>query len=153
FNGDTHKAVAVIGQDLDNSRLGVINIARSVELAGFKIAYKEAPIPIAGLNDATPGVNAIMKANKRQPPGLLISPVDFTTTVKLTQALRAAGYTGKVVTASTYDPRLKAVAALDGTLTTLQWAPVESASAGMTQLKADFAKYAPQQALSLYAMS
>jgi hypothetical protein len=48
---------------------------------------------------------------------------------------------------------LASFAALAGTDTLLTWAPAESDSPGMTQLKADFAKYAPDQVLSLPAMA
>lgn len=145
----TNKAVAVVGIDNDSSRAGVDNIARSVKLAGIPVVYAKAPIPIAGLNDATGVVNSIMTSNNGAPPSLIIFPGDFTSTVKITEALKGAGYQGETLNAVGYDPRLGSFQTLDGAHTILQWASNEAQTPGIARMKADFAKYAPGAALSL----
>lgn len=148
-------ASAVVGNDSDSSRAGVASIARQIELAGVPVAYAKTPIPSAGLNDATPIVSALMSADHGNPVGLVIMPGDFTSMQRLVEPLRAAGYTGQVISAVTYDPRLAAakIKSIEGVNTILQWAPSEADSPGMKRLKADFAKYAPNQSISLPAMA
>jgi ABC-type branched-subunit amino acid transport system substrate-binding protein len=151
FGGAKDKAVAVIGLDNDTARAGVQIFKSGLESAGEKVVYAKSPIPISGLNDATPIVSAIMATNGGAGPDLIIAPVDFSTTTKLVSSLRAAGYKGKIVVAAGYDPRLASFADLRGTQTLLQWAPNEANTPGVAQLKADFAKYDPTETLSLPA--
>lgn len=153
FHGQTGKAVAAIGIDVDASRQGVKNIAHWVTAAGYKVVYQEAPIPTSGLNDATPVVNAIMSSNNGAPPDVVIAPVDFSSTLKLIEALKGAGYKGEVIDAAAYDPRITSVDTLEAAQTVLQWAPTEANSPGIRQLKADFAKYAPNEVISQTAMA
>ncbi|WP_307873814.1 MULTISPECIES: ABC transporter substrate-binding protein [unclassified Frankia] len=153
FKEATSKTIAVVGQDIDSSRIGVKGTAHLATLSGDKVVYQESPIPATGLTDPTPVVNALMTSNHGQPPDVITVALDFTTTVKLTEALRAAGFKGIFISTATYDPRLTSFAALDGTQTLLQFAPTEAATPGIAQLKADFAKYAPKQVLSLSALA
>jgi ABC-type branched-subunit amino acid transport system substrate-binding protein len=153
FKEPTSKTVAIVGSDIDASRIGVKGTARMVTLNGYKVVYQEAPIPATGLTDPTPVVNAVMTSNNGQPPDVVTVALDFTTTVKLTESLRAAGFKGTFIATATYDPRLTGFAALDGSQTLLQFAPTEANTPGIAQLKADFAKYAPNQVLSLPALA
>nr|MDT0663534.1 ABC transporter substrate-binding protein [Micromonospora sp. DSM 115978] len=152
--GDTAgKTVAVVGIDTDSSRDGATYIAKQVEAAGIEVVYNEAPIPLAGLSDATPILNSIMRANDGLPPDLIIFPGDFASTTRLTEALKAAGYEGETINAVGYDPRLAGFEGLDGAHTILQWAPAQAEAPGVEQLRSDFAAHAPDQVLSLPAMA
>jgi len=147
------KSVAVIGLDTDASRSGVEAVARGVRLAGIPVSYAKSPIPISGLNDVTAIVNDIMTSNKGGPPDLVIFPGDFESTLKVTEALKANGYKGQTLNAVGYDPRLAGLPALDGANTLLQFAVPEADTAAVKLLKADFAKYAPGEPLTLPAMA
>ncbi|MBX6388521.1 MAG: ABC transporter substrate-binding protein [Frankia sp.] len=147
--GSDGKSAAVLGSDNDSARAGVEVYKRTLELAGFDVVYAEASVPTAGLTDATPIVNAIMTADDGAPPDLMILSLSFPATLRATEALRAAGYPGTIVNQVGYDPRLATFEAFRDSITFLQWAPTESDSPGMRQLKEDFAKYAPDAVLSL----
>ncbi|MBL7496393.1 ABC transporter substrate-binding protein [Frankia sp. CNm7] len=149
------KTAAVLGSDNDSARQGVEVFKRTLGLAGLKVTYAEAAAPTSGVNDATPIVNAIMTSNKGAPPEIMILSLSFPATLKITEALRAAGFTGEIVNQVGYDPRLANFASFKDSLTYLQWAPLESAasSPALDQLKKDFAEYAPDQTISLTAMA
>lgn len=146
-------SVAVVGTDQENALLGVASINRSFTLSGVKVVYDESPVPLAGLNDPTPIVGDLMSADGGAPPDLVVLTTDFTPTAKIAEALTAAGYEGAILTAVGYDPRLKKYPGLQGAYTLLQWSPTQTDSPAMEQLKADFARYAPDQALGLVAMA
>ncbi|OHV48945.1 ABC transporter substrate-binding protein [Pseudofrankia sp. BMG5.36] len=149
------RTAAVLGSDNDSAREGVEVYKRTLGLAGLKVTYAEASAPTSGVNDATPIVSAIMTSNKGAPPDIMVLSLSFPSTLKLTEALRAAGFTGEIVNQVGYDPRLAGFASFKDSLTYLQWAPLESStsSPGLDQLKKDFARYAPNQKISLTAMA
>ncbi|WP_307874546.1 ABC transporter substrate-binding protein [Frankia nepalensis] len=153
LGGITDKSVAFVGVDIDSAVNGINLAAKGVKAAGFSVPYSENPVPAAGLNDPTALVNDLMAADKGAPPDLIVTIVDFAPAIKLITALRAAGYEGKILTPLGYDPRLTGFKDLEDTYTLVQWAPVESGSAGVKQLEADFAKYAPGQPITLTAMA
>ncbi|MDT3441538.1 MULTISPECIES: ABC transporter substrate-binding protein [unclassified Pseudofrankia] len=153
LGGSTDKSVAFVGVDIDAAVNGMNLAAKGLKAAGFSVPYAKTPIPAAGLNDPTAIVNDLMHADKGAPPDLIVTIADFAPALKLIGALRAAGYPGKILTPLGYDPRLTGLKDLDGTYTLIQWAPAESGSAADEQLKADFAKYAPNQPVSLTAMA
>ncbi|WP_307874699.1 ABC transporter substrate-binding protein [Frankia nepalensis] len=147
------KSVAVLGLDTDASRAGVNAVVRGIRLAGIPVVYDKSPIPLSGLNDATPIINDLMTANQGRPVDLVIFPGDFASTTKVTEALQAAGYQGDTLNLVGYDPRLAGFPALDGAHTLLQFAQVEADTPALKQLVADFAKYAPEQPLTLPALA
>ncbi|WP_007508509.1 ABC transporter substrate-binding protein [Pseudofrankia saprophytica] len=153
LGGSAGKSVAFIGVDIDSAKNGINLAAKGVKVAGFSVPYSKNPVPASGLTDPTALVNDLMRADKGAPPDLIVTIVDFAPALKLIDALRAAGYQGKILTPLGYDPRLTGLKDLDGTYTLVQWAPAESGSAADDQLKADFAKYAPDQAIGLTAMA
>ncbi|MDT3443374.1 MULTISPECIES: ABC transporter substrate-binding protein [unclassified Pseudofrankia] len=155
FNGDVSgKTTALIGQDNDSARTGVVSLAQQVKVVGIGVPYAENPIPDSGLSDTTAIVSAVMQSNKGAPPDVILAVTDFATTVKLTQAFVAAGFKGKFLNAVGYDPRLAGFDGLAGSYTLLQWSPAEdTSSSAVQQLVADFKKYAPDQAISLPAMA
>ncbi len=153
FKGETGRTLALVGFDTEVSQVSVRNFAKQATLAGYKVVYNKTPIPVSGLTDSTAVVNAITTSDGGKAPDAIVDLTDVATTVKLTQALRASGYKGKLLEPAAYDPRLKAISELDDTNVILSWAPAESTSPAMTRLKADFAKYAPGQLLTVPAMA
>ncbi|ONH58851.1 branched-chain amino acid ABC transporter substrate-binding protein [Frankia sp. CcI49] len=149
----TGGSVAAIGTDQDNARLGLASITRSFTQSGMKVVYDKSPVPAAGLADATPIIGDVMSADGGAPPDLVVLTTDFGPTAKIAEALAAAGYQGAVLSAVGYDPRLEGYAGLQGTYTLLQWSSTQTDSPAMKQLEADFAKYAPDQAVGLVAMA
>ncbi|ADP81527.1 ABC transporter substrate-binding protein [Pseudofrankia inefficax] len=147
------RSAAVVGVDLDSAVNGVKLSAKAIKASGIAVPYVENPVPASGLNDPTAIVNALMHANHGAPPDLVVTIVDFSPAIKIIDALRAAGYQGKILTPLGYDPRLAGFKDLDGTYTLLQWAPAESGSAADDQMRADFAKYAPSEPIGLTAMA
>ncbi|MBX6389759.1 MAG: ABC transporter substrate-binding protein [Frankia sp.] len=148
------KTVALVGSDDDSARRGNNQIANQFESVGIKVAYNENPIPVAGLTDATALVNDLMTANNGAPPDLIMLVTDFATTLKLTEALKAAGYPNKLMNAVGYDPRLETFEPLFDSYVLLQFTPTQdSSSDAVKQLVADFEKYAPDQPISLPAMA
>nr|MDT0664014.1 ABC transporter substrate-binding protein [Micromonospora sp. DSM 115978] len=145
--------VAVVGTDQESARVGVQNIVRSITAAGLAVPYAENPVPQAGLNDATPIINELMRADGGTPPDLIITTLDFPPTIRITEALTASGYEGEVLTAVGYDPRLASFEGLQDSYSLLQWAPTQSQTPAMDQLKADFAEYAPDQMIGLTQMA
>ncbi|MBL7502292.1 ABC transporter substrate-binding protein [Frankia sp. CNm7] len=153
FGGDaTGKTLALVGNDGDTARTGLASIARQLKSVGLDVVYLETPVPNSGLADATPIVSAIMTANKGAPPDVVLYGTDFTSTLKLTEALGAAGYKGKHLNTVGYDPRLAAanLPGLQGAYTSLQWQPgVDLSVPAVKQMADDLEKYAPGTPLSL----
>ncbi|KPM52184.1 branched-chain amino acid ABC transporter substrate-binding protein [Frankia sp. R43] len=149
----TNHTVAVVGVDNDSARAGVKAIARNLKAAGLDVVYAENPIPVAGLTDTTAVVQAVMTSNDGQAPDVVYHSSDFQSVLKLSTALKAAGYEGKQVS-PTYDPRLVGVKDFDGNYGSLQWLPAsDDANPTNKQLLADLAKYAPGQVASLPTMA
>ncbi|MBX6391535.1 MAG: ABC transporter substrate-binding protein [Frankia sp.] len=147
--------VAILGSDSQSAVNGVADMVTQVETVGADVVYAETPIPAAGLTDATALVNDLMTAADGAPPDILLHVLDFTTTNKVIEAMAAAGYEGKHLTAVGYDPRLAAagMASMQGVNSILQWAPAESDAQAVQQLRADLAKYTPDAVLSLPTMA
>ncbi|CUU57493.1 ABC-type branched-chain amino acid transport system, substrate-binding protein [Parafrankia irregularis] len=157
FDGDASgRTVALVGNDGDTARAGLASIARQMKAVGLDVVYQETPVPAAGLTDATPVVNALMTASKGSPPDVVFYGTDFSTTLKLTEALDSAGFKGKHLNTVGYDPRLAAakVDGLSGAYTSLQWQPGTDVSVpAIKQMADDITKYAPQTVLSLPTMA
>ncbi|MBL7486583.1 ABC transporter substrate-binding protein [Frankia sp. AgB1.9] len=157
FGGDAKgKTVALIGNDNDSARSGLADIKLQIQSVGAKVVYSENPIPDAGLADVTAVTSKIMTASGGVPPDVAVYVTDFASTTKLVQALAAAGFNGRQITAVGYDPRLAAAgfAGLQKSYTLLQWSPTEdTSSAGVRQLVADIQKYAPGTVISLPVMA
>jgi ABC-type branched-subunit amino acid transport system substrate-binding protein len=148
------KTAAIVAVDNDTARRASKNLATQIQETGTKVVYNQSPVPAAGLADTTAVVNAIMRSNKGGQPDVVFYLADFTTSLKLTQALGAAGFTGKNLNPVAYDPRLETFKGLDKSYIVLQWEPgIDTANPAIAQMAADFAKYAPGQVLSLPAMS
>ncbi|WP_261574103.1 ABC transporter substrate-binding protein [Frankia gtarii] len=157
FGGNsTGKTVALVGVDNDTARGGNRDIAEQVRIVGIKVVYNENSVPIAGITDTTAVVNKVMTSNGGQPPDLVLYVADFNSVVKLTGALKAAGFKGKNLNVIGYDPRLAAIGfpGLQDSYTLMQWEPgVDNAVPAVRQMADDFKKYAPSAVLSLPAMA
>ncbi|MBL7489384.1 ABC transporter substrate-binding protein [Frankia sp. AgB1.9] len=145
--------IAFVGVDNDSARAGVTTLAAYAKAGGLHVVYAQNPIPASGLTDPTPVVQAVMRSNNGQPPDVVFHTSDFQSVLKLTTALKAAGYTGKQIS-PTFDPRLAALKDLDGAYGTVQWLPaLDDSNPAIRQMRADLAKYAPGQAASLATMA
>lgn len=147
------KTIAMVGLDNDSARQGNITIAQGFQSAGFEVVYEKTPIPISGLADATPIVQAVMTADAGQPPAavFVVSPVGDA--VKLLGAFRAAGYNGILLTPF-YDPRLAGAKELSDTYAVLQWQPGLSTDVpGIAQMLKDFKNHNATMIDSLPAMA
>ncbi|MBL7489432.1 ABC transporter substrate-binding protein [Frankia sp. AgB1.9] len=148
-----NRTLAIVGQDIDSSRGGVDALARDAEAGGTKVVYAKAQIPASGLADPTALVQAIMTANAGTPPDVVYYVTDFGSTLKLIQALKAAGYQGKHLS-PIYDPALSSIKDLDGMYATGSWLPgIDHSNKAANQMVADFAKYAPNQRVSIAALA
>ncbi|MBL7496678.1 ABC transporter substrate-binding protein [Frankia sp. CNm7] len=154
FEGEpASRTVAFVGVDNDSARAGVKTLAAYAKAGGLDVVYAENPTPAAGLTDPTPVVQAIMRSNKGAPPDVVYHVTDFQSTLKLTTALKAAGYPGKQLS-PTYDPRLAGLKDLDGAYGNVQWLPaIDDSNPVIKQLLADLAAYAPDQAPTLSTMA
>ncbi|KPM50879.1 branched-chain amino acid ABC transporter substrate-binding protein [Frankia sp. CcI49] len=157
FGGDAKgRTTALVGVDADSARTGVSELARQIRSVGIDVVYEENPIPVAGLTDTTPIVNAIMTSDGGAPPDVVLYIADFNSVIKLTEALAAAGYQGKNLNPVGYDPRLAATSfeGLQQSYTILQWQPgSDTGVPAVKQLADDLAKYAPKATLSLPTMA
>jgi ABC-type branched-subunit amino acid transport system substrate-binding protein len=155
FGGSTKgKTLALVGLDNDSARAGTTKIADQLRAVGVDVVYAQNPVPTSGLTDTTPVVNAIMTSNKGAPPDVVFYIADFSSVVKLTGALDAAGFRGKNLNPIGYDPRLASFKDLDQSYTVLLWEPgVDTSIPAIRQMADDFAKYAPGTTISLPAMA
>ncbi|MBX6388222.1 MAG: ABC transporter substrate-binding protein [Frankia sp.] len=145
--------IAFIGNDNDASRAGLERLRQGAEASGLEVVYAEAPIPVSGAVDVTAVVNDIMTSADGGPPDVVYHVEDTASVLRLVPALTSAGYPGKQIS-PLYDPRLAGLADLDGTYQNVQWMPAEDTdNEAIEQMRADFAKYAPDQVLSLAAMA
>jgi ABC-type branched-subunit amino acid transport system substrate-binding protein len=146
--------VALIGVDSAAAVAANEWFRRCLEAVGIKVVYNKHPVPLAGLTDSTALVNAVMTSDGGQPPDAIIPLVQAAGTLKLAEAFKSAGYQGKLVLASLYDPRLTQVSTLQDTYASLQWEqPTETDAPAIAAMKADIDKYAPGQVLSIPAMA
>ncbi|OAA27521.1 ABC-type branched-chain amino acid transport system, periplasmic component [Frankia sp. EI5c] len=149
----TPKSIAMIGLDNDSARQGNITIAQGFQAAGFDIAYSKTPIPVSGLSDPTPIVQAVMTSDKGRPPTAVFMVTPVGDAVRLLGAFRAAGYTGMLLTPF-YDPRLAGAKELSDTYAVMQWQPGLSTDVpGIAQMLADFKASSPDLTDSLPAMA
>jgi ABC-type branched-subunit amino acid transport system substrate-binding protein len=147
------KTVAVVGNDTEGARQGNITIGQGFESAGFKVVYQKTPIPMSGLTDPTPIVNAIMTADGGKPPAAVFTVVQFSDAVKMVSALKVAGYKGLLIT-PIYDPRLAGVSELDDTYAYVGWQPgISTDVPAIAQMVKDLATYAPGVAVSTPVMA
>ncbi|EFC84143.1 ABC transporter substrate-binding protein [Parafrankia sp. EUN1f] len=155
FGGDASgKTTALVGVDNDSARAGLKQLGEQIRSVGVKTVYEENPIPVAGITDTTAVVNALMTSNNGAPPDVVLYVADFNSVIKMTAAMTAAGYEGKNLNPVGYDPRLAGFKDLQKSYTIVQWQPgVDTSVPAIKQLTEDFAKYAPDQAISLPAMA
>ncbi|WP_308301925.1 ABC transporter substrate-binding protein [Frankia sp. AgKG'84/4] len=147
------KTVGVVGVDNEAAKQGLTTVSQGFQSAGFKVVYNKSPIPVSGLTDATPVINAILKSDGGRAPSVIFMVAAVGDSTKVASALKAAGYKGVIMT-PIYDPRLSGVKELDDTYALLQWAPgfATNVPAVATMAK-DFQKYAPGAPLSLTAVA
>ena len=148
----TH-TLAIVGQDADSSRSAADVLKQDAESGGIKVVYAKTQIPGSGLTDPTALVQALMTANAGAPPDVVYYISDFASSLKLIEALNAAGYHGKHLS-PIYDPALTTIKDLDGMYATGSWLPgIDNTNKTANQMVADFKKYAPNQRISISALA
>lgn len=129
------KTVAMIGHDIPAGKVNIDAIGKGAEKEGLEIVYKENPIPLAGVTDWTPYVQAII-ASKAD-----LVMVQLQQAIPLIAALKAGGYTGVTQNAVAYDPRVLQDAGgaqvVEGQYMNVQFAPFESDNAAIQTMIAD----------------
>lgn len=143
FDGDTDKSIAIIAEDNDSGKGGIVLLQNSLEALGFEVPYAEAavPAPPAAVGDFTPFVNAVLTSDAGGPPDLLMMSLSTSNALGLSEALQGR-YDGMAITPF-YDPRLVGNAALQGQLVLTQILPYEWAdeTPALQQMLDDVAAY------------
>lgn len=125
FGGDTDKSIAIIAEDNDSGKGGIVLLQNSLEALGFEVPYSEAavPAPPAAVGDFTPFVNAVLSSDAGGAPDLIMMSLSTGNALGLSEALKPR-YDGLVITPF-YDPRLVGNPNLDGQLALTQILPYE----------------------------
>jgi ABC-type branched-subunit amino acid transport system substrate-binding protein len=145
--------IAFIGIDNDSARAGITALSQAASAAGLDVVYDKSPVPLAGVVDATPIVNAVMTSNNGGPPDVVFHVTDLQSIIKIASGLKGAGFTGKQIS-PIYDPRLAGVKDLEGLYSNVPWMPaVDGTYAPNKQMIDDVNKYAPGTALGLATMA
>ena len=137
------KSVVLLGVDNESAKSGIASTKVAFERAGLKVVLTDSTLlPGQPPADASPLVRKILSSNGGKPPAMVYHVTDFVNVTAVTQALVAAGYKGKQISAVGYDPRLAGLKTLDGTYTSLTTLPFESTgNATVKQMSADIDKY------------
>lgn len=128
-----------LSNDNATGRAGNPQYARAVQNLGGKVVYDKANLPGVGkTTDYAPYAQTVLEAN----PDVLVLGTDFTSTVGMSVALRAAGFKGKQMSFVTYSPGLleaqkETAAALEGRYVNIQIPPGEGASAAVKMIATD----------------
>ncbi len=125
FDGDTDKSIAILAEDSDSGRGGIVLLQNSLEAIGFDVVYAEGavPAPPTAVGDFTPFVNALVESDAGEPPDMIMLQLATTNAISMADALQQR-YEGLVITPF-YDPRLVGSPAFDGHLVLTQMLPYE----------------------------
>jgi ABC-type branched-subunit amino acid transport system substrate-binding protein len=131
--GAAGHTAAVIGEDTDTSKAGVVAVASQYEAGGFKVVYTQNPVPAppAVVSDFTPYVQALMTASGGKPTDAVYLAVSPANAFPLAKALRDAGYKGFIIN-STYSPQTVGASATEELVNT--FATTESKTPEMAQI-------------------
>lgn len=125
FGGDTDKSIAIIAEDNDSGKGGIVLLQNSLEALGFEVPYAEAavPAPPAAVGDFTPFVNEVLTSDAGGPPDLIMMSLSTGNALGMSATLKSR-YEGLAITPF-YDPRLVGDPNLDGQLALTQILPYE----------------------------
>lgn len=133
--------VAVQSFDNEAGRASKIQVEATLKAAGIDVVYSDAKIPTTDVADFTPFVQKIMTSADGDAPDAVLMMTQFTNSIGLTGALKAAGYEGATMNYVTYTPELldsKQVAdSLDGTYVLAKLLPQEFGGTAIEQMKED----------------
>lgn len=106
--GAKGKTAAVVTEDSDSGKSGVVTISATAEAVGMKVVYQKTalPAPPATVSDYSPYVQDIMTSNGGQPPDVVFLVLTSQNVIGLGRALGQAGFKGLQTNAVAYDPRL-----------------------------------------------
>jgi ABC-type branched-subunit amino acid transport system substrate-binding protein len=111
--GAKGKTAAVISEDNDSGKSGVITIATGAKRLGMKVVYAEASMPAAEggtpVSDFTPFVNDILTSNNGGQPDVVFSTISQNNLLGFAPALENAGFTGLDTNAVLYSPLAAAI--------------------------------------------
>ena len=137
--------VGLITGDVDSGRTAMLQFASVWKTGGANVVLTDSsiPAPPAVVGDWTPYAEKVLTANSGKPPDMLEILGDFGTTLGLDKKLIQLGYNGIVLGFTDYDPRV--VGTTKGMVTTLQYAPFESAASvpAIQQMITDLNAYKP----------
>ena len=135
-NGAQGKTAAVISEDNASGKSGAVVIGAQAKKAGFKVVYVQSTLPVIPPGDYSPYINAMLTSNNGKPPDAIFLITSVPNTLRLVQALPAAGYKGVLTNAVLYDPR--AVALVKDNFEFTQFdVPEDTTNAAMQQIVAN----------------
>jgi branched-chain amino acid transport system substrate-binding protein len=133
--------VALIGADNTAGSFGITVSKASFVAEGFDVTYSKASIPGTGTTNYAPYVATIMKSATGKPPAIMYYVTEVPETIGMSNAMKAAGYTGLQLDPTSYTPEIVTTpstdAAMQGHLSWIQWSPTSAGTpADKTELKA-----------------
>ncbi|MGH9031403.1 MAG: ABC transporter substrate-binding protein [Acidimicrobiia bacterium] len=129
FDGDIEgKTAAIISEDNDLGRSGLVTQSASFEDVGIDVVYSEASMPAppaAPPSDYTPFANELLESDDGEPPDIINLLTSSGNVLGMAEKLRELNYEGVQTNAVQYDPRL--IATAEGSTVYIQMAPFQSA--------------------------
>jgi ABC-type branched-subunit amino acid transport system substrate-binding protein len=140
--GVTKPSIALIGTDAQSGKAGITQSASAAQGAGFNVVYAKGtiPAPPAVVGDYSPYIQAMLTSNNGGQPSVIYSQAPPSISLSLFNGLKAAGFTGTIL--SPYYSKLL-LKPLAGSYVFLQFAGYETQSAGVDQFKADVEAFKP----------
>ncbi len=139
--GAKGKSVAIISEDNDSGKTGVVVETAQAKSVKMKVTYNKSsiPAPPTVVGDYSPFVTAIMTSNGGQPPDVAMVVTSFGNVLGLSKALLQAGFKGILTNAVAYDPAL--IAAAKGQSVFTQYdLPEDTSNPKMVQIVDDIVK-------------
>ena len=140
--GVKNPSIALIGTDSQSGKSGITQSASGAQGSGFNVVYAKGtiPAPPAVVGDYSPYIQAMLTSNNGKAPDVIYSQAPPTISLALFNGIKAAGFTGTIL--SPYYSKLL-VKALAGSYVFMQFAGYETKSKGIDQFKADVEAFKP----------
>jgi len=140
--GVTNPTIALIGTDSQSGKSGIVNSASAAQGSGVDVVYAKGiiPAPPAVVGDYSPYIQAMLTSNNGKAPDIIYSQAPPSISLALFNGIKAAGFTGTIM--SPYYSKLL-LKALAGSYVFMQFAGYETQSKGIDQFKADVEAFKP----------
>ncbi len=146
--GITKPTIAFIAADSQSGKTGMRLTASTYAGAGWNVVYAKAlvPAPPAVVGDYSPYAQALLTSNNGKQPDVITSSVAPSGSLALFNLLKSSGFTGSLLSPFYSNALLKV---LTGAYVTTTYAPFESQSKNMDQMKADIQAVKPGASYSV----